>query len=134
MNQKRLTRAKLDRESGRIDWSRDCWHLDRLIRAMNPWPGAFTFIPTPGDSVKKLKIHRALPIHRASGDEGVVHRIEHRGVVVTCGRGALLLLEVQLEGKRRMSAVEFIRGFALPPGRCWARKGAGQRVGISASG
>jgi methionyl-tRNA formyltransferase len=129
--------AKLDRESGRIDWSRDCWHLDRLIRAMNPWPGAFTFIPTPGDSVKKLKIHRALPIHRASGHEGVVHRIEDRGVVVTCGRGALLLLEVQLEGKRRMSAVEFVRGFALPPGTMLGQEGSGsasRRFGGSASG
>jgi methionyl-tRNA formyltransferase len=108
--------AKLERESGRIDWSQDCCHLDRLIRAMNPWPGAFTLIGTAGNSVKKLKIHRALPLHRLSGQAGVVDRIGNRGVLVACGRGALLLLEVQLEGKRRMSAVEFIRGFALPVG------------------
>ncbi len=108
--------AKLERESGRIDWSQDCCHLDRLIRAMNPWPGAFTLIGTAGNSVKKLKIHRALPLHRLSGQAGVVDRIGNRGVLVACGRGALLLLEVQLEGKRRMSAMEFIRGFALPLG------------------
>jgi methionyl-tRNA formyltransferase len=108
--------AKLDRESGRIDWTQDCGLLDRLIRAMNPWPGAFTFVPTAGNLGKKLKVHRALPVHRLSGHEGMVHHIGNRGVVVTCGRGALLLLEVQLEGKRRMSAVEFVRGFALPVG------------------
>jgi methionyl-tRNA formyltransferase len=108
--------AKLDRESGRIDWSQDCWYLDRLIRAMNPWPGAFTLVPTPGDGVKKLKIHRALPVHRSSGNRGTVSGIWNRGVLVGCGEGALLLLEVQLEGKRRMNALEFVRGFAMPVG------------------
>jgi methionyl-tRNA formyltransferase len=108
--------AKLERESGRIDWSQDCWHLDRLIRAMNPWPGAFTLVRTAEDSVKKLKIHRALPVHRVSGQAGFVHRIGNRGVLITCGQGALLLREVQLEGKRRMSATEFVRGFAFPVG------------------
>ena len=46
---------KLERESGRIDWSQDCWHLDRLVRAMNPWPGAFTLVRTTEDSVKKAQ-------------------------------------------------------------------------------
>jgi len=107
---------KLERESGRIDWFQDCGYLDRLIRAMNPWPGAFTLVRTIEDSARKLKIHRALPVHRVSGQAGVVNRLGNRGVLVSCGRGALLLLEVQLEGKRRMSAVEFVRGFALPVG------------------
>jgi methionyl-tRNA formyltransferase len=108
--------AKLGRESGRIDWSQDCWQLDRLIRAMNPWPGAFTLVRTAENSVKQLKVHRALPVHRLSGRPGVVQHLGNRGVLVACGQGALLLLEVQLEGKRRMSAVEFVRGFALPAG------------------
>ncbi len=108
--------AKLGRESGRIDWSRDCGHLDRLIRSMNPWPGAFTLVRTIENSVKQLKVHRALPVHRLSGPPGVVQRIGNRGVLVACEPGALLLLEVQLEGKRRMSAVEFVRGFPLPIG------------------
>jgi methionyl-tRNA formyltransferase len=108
--------AKLGRESGRIDWSQDCGHLDRLIRAMNPWPGAFTLVRTIENSVKQLKVHRALPVHRLSGPPGVVQRIGNRGVLVACERGALLLLEVQLEGKRRMSAVEFVRGFPLAVG------------------
>jgi methionyl-tRNA formyltransferase len=108
--------AKLERESGRIDWSQDCWRLDRLIRAMNPWPGAFTLVRTDENSEKKLKVYRALPVHRVSGQAGVVSRMGERGVVVACGQGALLLLEVQLEGKRRMSAPEFVRGFALPMG------------------
>ena len=108
--------AKLGRESGRIDWAQDCWHLDCLIRAMNPWPGAFTLVRTTDDSVKKLKIHRALPVHRVSGQAGRVDSRGNRGVLVACGLGSLLLLEVQLEGKRKMNALEFVRGFMLPVG------------------
>ncbi|MBV8378340.1 MAG: methionyl-tRNA formyltransferase [Verrucomicrobia bacterium] len=108
--------AKLERESGRIDWSQDCWRLDRLIRAMNPWPGAFTLVRTDENAEKKLKIHKALPVHRVSGQASAVSGMGERGIVVACGKGALLLLEVQLEGKRRLSAPEFVRGFALPIG------------------
>jgi methionyl-tRNA formyltransferase len=107
---------KLNRESGMIDWSRDCWYLDRLVRAMNPWPGAFTWVKNPGGTVKKLKIHNALPVHRMSGAIGVVERVGCRGVSVGCGAGGLLLREVQIEGKRRLAAAEFVRGFPLEPG------------------
>ena len=107
---------KLESASGIINWSQDCWHLDRLVRAMDPWPGAFTLVHVADDAVRKLKVHRALPIHRYAGEPGVVIWVGSRGIVVACGNGALLLLEVQLEGKRRMAATEFVRGFALPVG------------------
>ena len=107
---------KLESESGKMNWSQDCWHLDRLVRAMDPWPGAFTLVRAADDTVRKLKVHRALPIHRFAGKPGVVIWVGTRGIVVACGNGALLLLEVQLEGKRRMAATEFVRGFALPVG------------------
>ncbi|MBV8415883.1 MAG: methionyl-tRNA formyltransferase [Verrucomicrobia bacterium] len=112
---------KLDSESGKIDWSDDCWRLDRLVRAMNPWPSAFTLVQTAVDTTRRLKVHRALPFHRYAGKPGVVGRIGNRGIVVGCGNGALMLLEVQLEGKRRMAATEFARGFALPAGTVLGR-------------
>jgi len=107
---------KLDRDSGKIDWSRDCWYLDRLVRAMNPWPGAFTWVRHPDGAARKLKVYNALPVHRISGRIGVVERIGRRGLVVGCGTGGLLLKEVQIEGKRRLAAAEFVRGFPLEPG------------------
>jgi methionyl-tRNA formyltransferase len=107
---------KLERESGIINWAQDCWHLDRLVRAMDPWPGAFTFVPAADGTVRKFKVHRALPIHRFAGKPGVVIRVGNRGIAVACGNGALSLLEVQLEGKRRMAAMEFVHGFSLPVG------------------
>jgi methionyl-tRNA formyltransferase len=110
---------KLDRDSGRIDWTQPAFYLDRLVRAMNPWPGAYTVHDSAGHSLR-LKLHRVLPMHRVAGSPGVVTRHVRRGVVVGTGQGSLLLLEVQLEGKRRMSASEFLRGFSLPVGSRFA--------------
>jgi methionyl-tRNA formyltransferase len=111
---------KLDRDSGRIDWTKPAFYLDRLVRAMNPWPGAYTLLDSGGHSLR-LKLHRVLPMHRLAASPGVVTRHVGRGIVVGTGEGSLLLLEVQLEGKRRMSASEFLRGFSLPVGSRFAR-------------
>jgi methionyl-tRNA formyltransferase len=107
---------KLDRSSGRIDWARPCWDLDRHVRAMNPWPGAYTGIAAPDGMIHKLKVYRALPVHRSQGLTGTVVRTSGRGILIACGNGALSLLEVQLEGKRRLATAEFLRGFKLAPG------------------
>ena len=106
---------KLDRASGRLDWSRDHVTLDRVVRGMHPWPGAFTTLPGP--RALTLKIHAALPVRRCAGAAGEVLRTGGRGVLVAAGGGGgLLLREVQMEGKRRLLAAEFVRGFPLPPG------------------
>ena len=101
--------SKLDRDSGKLDWTQSCWYQDRLIRAMNPWPGAYTQLLDG----KRLKIHRALPMHRRTGAPAELLGSNHRGLIVGCGEGSILLLEVQLEGKRRMPALEFTRGHAV---------------------
>jgi methionyl-tRNA formyltransferase len=106
---------KLDRQSGRIDWRQGHSAIDRRIRAMHPWPGAFTTLPDGAT----LKIHGALPVWRCSGVPGEVLRATARGLLVAAGEwagGGVLLREVQLEGKRRMRATEFLRGHPIPPG------------------
>jgi methionyl-tRNA formyltransferase len=109
--------SKLDRDSGRIDWTRDHASLDRLIRAMNPWPGAYGEMVAADSAIpKRLKIHQALPMRRRSGAPGEVLAVTDRGIIVGCGQGALLLREVQLEGKRRLPVAEFLRGFPTRPG------------------
>jgi methionyl-tRNA formyltransferase len=107
---------KLDRSSGRMDWTQSCWELDRHVRAMNPWPGAYTEIAAPNGVIRKLKIHRALPAHRMQGKAGTVIRTSRRGILLGCGTGALLLREIQLEGKKRLFAEEFLRGFRIAAG------------------
>lgn len=111
---------KLDRSSGRIDWALSCWDLDRHVRAMNPWPGAYTEIAGDDGLISKLKVHRALPAHRMCGKEATVIGTSRRGILIGCGNGALLLREIQLEGKRRLFAEEFLRGFRI---------GVGDRLG-----
>jgi methionyl-tRNA formyltransferase len=106
---------KLDRTSGYIDWSKNCTDLDRLIRAMNPWPGASTEINIR-TTVRRLKIHRALPLHRINNTPGKIVQLTSRGMVVACGTGGLLLREVQLEGKKRVDGADFLHGSHLQLG------------------
>jgi methionyl-tRNA formyltransferase len=94
---------KLKREDGKIDWSEPADVIERKIRAFNPWPGAFMKIDG-----RNLKIFCAATVN-LSGKPGEILR-SGKELVVAADEGALSLGEVQLEGKRRMSAAEFLRG------------------------
>ena len=98
---------KLTRDSGRLDWSRDAATLDRVVRAMVPWPGAWT---TFGAEV--LKVHDAR-LEPGSGPPGTVL---DAGLLVACGEGALRLLRVQRPGRAPMNAAAMLRGHPVPPG------------------
>lgn len=97
---------KLKREDGKIDWSDPADAIERKIRAFDPWPGAFMTVST--DGTRNLKIFSATVID-LRGKPGKILCSEAE-LVVAAGEGALSLGEVQLEGKRRMSAMEFLRG------------------------
>ncbi len=102
---------KLERAHGRIDWSAEAVVIERKIRAFDPWPGTSTELTDPAGKTRHLKIFCATVVPEVSGAPGA---ILHRGdsVIVATVRGGLRLDEVQLEGKRRMSASEFFRGFS----------------------
>lgn len=103
---------KLSREMGRVDWSSPAPVLDRRIRAFFPWPGAFT--SGPGGS---LKIWEAEPrAEDPGGEPGEVRRAVGDDLVIKAGSGALALRVVQREGRRRMSAREFLAGGGLRVG------------------
>jgi methionyl-tRNA formyltransferase len=108
--------GKLDRDTGRINWNESSTQLDRLVRAFNPWPSAYTTLMASDGRSRRLKIFRALPVRRFTGSPGQVVALLSRGPVVGTGAGGLLLLEVQLEGKRRLPADEFLRGTQLSVG------------------
>ena len=97
---------KLSREHGQIDWSEPAAVIERKIRAFNPWPGAFMTVSTNG--TRKLKIFSAEVVD-FQGRPGEILRNQDE-LVVAAGKGALSLREVQIEGKRRMSAAEFLHG------------------------
>jgi len=106
---------KLTRESGIIDWSAPPAQIDRLIRAMNPWPAASTTIPCKDGRPQKLKVFAAIP-HGGSGAPGEVLKSGAESILVAAATGAVLLQEIQPEGKRRMSARDFLAGNSLAPG------------------
>ena len=99
---------KLEREHGRIDWTDSATAIERKIRGYNPWPGAFTFFRSDTGRERKLKIFSAKVI-----DKGEIIPAEG-AIVIAANEGMLSLGEVQLEGKRRMTAEEFLRGQTRP--------------------
>jgi methionyl-tRNA formyltransferase len=97
---------KLEREHGRIDWSEPAELIERKIRAFSPWPSAFSVLRDDAGTERKLKIFRASVVDSCSADPA--------NLVIPVRNGAVRLEEVQLEGKRRMSTAEFLRGYNTP--------------------
>ena len=96
--------AKIDKAEARVDWSRPAVEVDRLIRGLSPFPGAWTLVN--GERVKLLRSRLA----EGQGRPGQVLG----GFTVACGTGAVEVLEAQREGKRPMPATEVLRGLILP--------------------
>jgi methionyl-tRNA formyltransferase len=101
----------LEKEHGRLDFALPAPRLANRIRGFRPWPGAFTTLDG-----RALKVHEAAAVPGAGLAPGAA-RGTPEGILVGCGGGtALLLREVQLEGRRRVAAAEFLKGHPLPAG------------------
>ena len=112
-NEQEATFAPMVRkEEGRIDWQRGAADIARAVRAFSPWPSAYTML-----GERLMKIHRTEPLAAvANAAPGtVVHAAGDRLEVATRD-GCLALLEIQLEGKRRLAAREFLAGHSLREG------------------
>jgi len=106
---------RMSKEDGKIDWDRNPDEIEAHIRAMQPWPGAYTWIPE-GTDQKMLKIFSVILSRRAKGRPGEIVEVNSHGILVAAKKGGVLLREVQLEGRKRMSAAEFGRGSSLGVG------------------
>jgi len=102
--------SMIKKEDGRLDFGRPAVELERRVRAFTPWPGAFTFL---GGALFKVHQVRA---GEGRGAPGTVLAASAEGIEVACAEGSLWLLEVQPEGRRRMTASEFLAGRRLEPG------------------
>lgn len=96
--------AKIDKAEARIDWTRPAAEVDRLIRGLSPFPGAWCEVA--GERVKLLRA-RVVP---GEGTPGAVLG----PLVVACGTGAVEVLELQRQGKRPLPTAEALRGMPLP--------------------
>jgi methionyl-tRNA formyltransferase len=105
---------KLTRAHGKIDWAQPAEVIERKIRAFDPWPGTFTVLTEPGGHSLHLKIFRASVVAQATGEPGSVSTPNETELLVATGDGTLRLDEVQLEGRHRLPAPEFLRGFSSP--------------------
>jgi methionyl-tRNA formyltransferase len=85
------------------------------VRAFNPWPGAFTSL-SENSARRLLKILRATIEDNHNGPPGEILQADKTGLVVACGRGALRIHELQLEGGRKMTVPELLSGHPLQPG------------------
>ena len=100
----------IQKEDGLLDFTKPAVELERRVRAFTPWPGAFT-----GLNGARFKVHRT-KVGAGRGAPGTVLAAGPGGIVVACGEGSLVLLDVQPEGKRVMAASEFLSGHKLVPG------------------
>ncbi len=104
----------IKKEDGCIDWRQSAAVIERRIRAFTPWPSAYTTFHG-----KLLKIYKAQPELQAAQkavSPGTVTEVSPVHLLVATGEGQLSLVEVQLEGRRRMRIEEFLRGHAVQPG------------------
>ncbi|MCU6760763.1 Methionyl-tRNA formyltransferase [uncultured Roseburia sp.] len=104
--------SMIKKQLGLINWDQPAKKIECLIRGLNPWPSAYTMLDG-----KTLKIWRAQVKEENSGKPaGMVTAVEKDMIAVQTGDGQLMLLEVQLEGKKRMHTDAFLRGYSVEPG------------------
>jgi methionyl-tRNA formyltransferase len=101
----------LKKEDGRIDWGLNAQTIHNLVRGMSPWPGAFTFLQG-----EMLKLGDTSVENGAGGPPGTVLEAGSQEVRIACGQGVLRVRELQLPGKKRLAAADFLRGRPLLPG------------------
>ena len=104
--------AKIDRESTRVDWTRDAADVSRSIRAYDPRPGAYTTLRGA-----EVKLFGARLAENAAGQPGEVLAANADGLLVATATGAVLIAQVQPSGKKRMGADEWLRGRGVAVGQ-----------------
>lgn len=103
----------LSKNDGLIDWSQPAAAIYNRLRGMTPWPGCFTLLEG-----RILKIHAAVVRDASSGSAapGTVLQAEEEGITVATGAGVLVVVALQLEGKKQMGAGDFLKGTGVKPG------------------
>ena len=107
----------IKKEDGQLDFTKPAAELERRLRAFTPWPGSFTHL---GGAL--LKVHAA-KVKDGQGEPGTVLSAGPEGLEVACGQGSLLCEQLQPEGKRVMSAREFLAGRQVSVGTKLPQRG-----------
>ena len=101
----------MKKEDGLIDWNQPAAVVHNLVRGLDPWPAAYTHL-----NGEVLKVSRTSVDGALNGEPGSVLLADADGVRIACGEGALVVDQLQLPGKKKLSAADFLRGRELPVG------------------
>lgn len=110
-NQAATKAPKLDKSEERIDWNKTGESVHNLVRALNPSPGSYCL-----HQGKRLKVWKTLPVEGTFAPPGSIVRLEGESPLVACSQGAILLLEVQPEGRNPASGKDWARGCRIRQG------------------
>ena len=105
---------KIFKEDCKISWDKTCVEIDRFVRGLNPYPGAFSYMVSPTGEKYLFKVYKSKPL--VSSDEGNEQSVFTDGksfLKIRCKDGFIQIDEIQFEGKKRMNILDFLRGFAL---------------------
>ena len=103
----------MNKEMGLINWTDDAVNIERMIRAFTPWPASYTLLDN-----KKVKIFKSDVVEiNHSSNPGTVIDIDKESFTIACGKNALKIFELQIEGKKRMDTKSFLAGFKLEKGK-----------------
>jgi len=105
----------LSKSMGQIDFTKTAVEIERLIRGLNPWPSAYTYLHGKMLKIWDAEVIKCLEAAEENVSAGTVITAKER-LFVKCGDGFLDLKEVQLEGKKRMKIEAFLRGNAVENG------------------
>lgn len=103
--------AKIEKDMAHIDWTQDAVVIERLIRTLDPHPGAYTIF-----GGKRLKIWSADVVPGSPSPAGTIINLSKKQFTVQTGHGALCIREVQPESRKRMAVAQFLQGAALSVG------------------
>ena len=123
-NHEEATHVKmLDKAMGNMDFKQPAVVLERLIRGLNPWPSAFTKLDGKMLKIWKAEVFSAEEMSKddRTAQPGTIITVEKDGFGIMTGDGMLFVKELQLEGKRKMTTEEFLRGFQLETGTVLGR-------------
>lgn len=102
----------ITKEMGNIDFAKSAKEIDCLVRGLNPWPSAFTFYKGKQMKIWKVSVEETA----VSEAPGTVMQVTKNEIKVACGTGAIAITELQLEGKKRMTAHDFLLGVKVQVG------------------
>lgn len=105
----------ITKEMGNIDFQKSALEINRLVRGLNPWPSAYTFYKG-----KQLKIwETTVESDTSSAEPGTITEVTKNTIKVACKEGALCIMSLQLEGKKRMNTHDFLLGVKVQEGEAF---------------